>query len=403
MDIHLPTLALAMKAVFGLLLVQYVLAGQRWLPHGAIRRWAQLGLVLMVATMATAWRNPELAWVTPWTTAMALGIGVMTLVLALLRFLRRRPHQARLKWALVLYCAAVTASSLWCAPPLRTALNSLAFAAYLLPLAISTQRYGWNAERALRAVVVALWVLEAVAIWRGVQALWQPALYGEPITGMVPAAVAVPHFIGLLALLATAYGYLLAAQERAQHRLARMATRDALTGLANRRDFEMRCGVALNQLGRSADPLGLALIDIDNFKRINDHHGHLAGDAALRHMARVLRPRLRRADSLARWGGEEFALLLPATAPDGVLQLVRTLRQALKDQPLRLDDGDPLVLTLSIGWISLPAGVPAPRVEHLMRSLDLAMYAVKQAGKDGEREAQLDLLPEGPAAVQAAA
>lgn len=393
MNLHMPTLTLAMMAAFWLLLVQYTLASRRWLPRGAIRRWANLGLLLFGATAAMAWHVRDPFWVAPLTAALALGSGVMTLVLALLRFMRRRPHHRRLKLAFGAYCVVVTASCVLCPVPLRVALNALAFAAFVLPLVTVVQRYGWHAERALRAVVVALWVLEAVALLRGVHALLQPELFASGILGATPASVAVPYALGLLALLATAFGYVLALQERATLRLRQLAARDPLTGLANRRHFEVCGAAALAQVARSADWLALALIDIDNFKRINDQYGHAAGDAALRHLAQVLRSRLRRGDLLARWGGEEFALLLPATTREGALHVVSGLRAALKANPLPVGDQQALVLTLSIGWLSLPPGQAAPRTEHLMRALDEAMYAVKQDGKDGEREALLDAEP----------
>lgn len=394
-SLHLPTLTLALTAGFALLVVQYTVSGQRWLPRGELRRWALLCLLLFGATALLTLRGEVPGALVAATGALALGSGLLALVLALLRFLRRPLQPHRLALAFVAYCLIVTASVLLAEPALRVALVAFSAAAFLLPLAGSVSRHGWQAERSLRAVAVALWVLEAMLVLRGVHALLEPDAFALVETGgWAPLRIALPYTLGLLALLVVAFGYVLAAQERAHQRLKRLATRDTLTGLANRRTYESRLHRALAQLPRSADPLGLALLDVDDFKRINDQHGHAVGDQALRHLAQVLKPRLRRVDSLARWGGEEFALLLPATPAPGCALLMHSLRQALRDQPLRLRDGGSLTLSVSIGWLSLPGGQAAPSPAQLLSELDRAMYAVKQSGKDGAREAQLSRPPE---------
>ncbi|MBN8504519.1 MAG: GGDEF domain-containing protein [Burkholderiales bacterium] len=384
---HIPSLTLALVSAFGLLLTLYVVAGRRWLPRGEVRGFGLLGLMLLITlavTAATPWLPP---WVGPLSGALALGCGVLTLVLAFMRFLRQPVQWARLGLAFLVYASMAALGALRDDEAERIALVALAFAAFVLPLAVSVQRHGWQAERALRLVSVMLWALTLLALWRGAHALLQPERFADPTRA--PLDVALPFTLGLLALLGVAFGYVLAAQERAHNRLRHLASRDALTGLVNRRTYETRRARALAQLRRSADPLGLALLDIDDFKRINDEHGHVVGDLALRHLADVLKPRLRRPDTLARWGGEEFALLLPATPAAGVQHLMSELRAALKDKPLKLAKGGELVLTVSIGWIALRGGDTPPASERLMRALDLAMYEVKHNGKDGEREAML--------------
>lgn len=387
--LHPLSLTLALLGAFGLLLVQYTLAGERWLPRGEIRRWALLGLVLLVTAALVGGSGYLPGWVAALAAALAMGSGVAALVLALLHFLRQPVHHGRLAAGFVAFAGLALVGALALGPAPRIALTAFGFAALLAPLAVSVQRHGWKAERALRPVVLLLWLAVAMGLLRGVQALTWPEAFDGGFETPMPWPFVLPLLVGLLALLGVAFGYVLAAQERAHNRLKRLASRDALTGLVNRRQYESRRARALAALRRSADPLGLALLDIDDFKRINDTHGHDVGDAALRHLAQVLKPRLRRVDTLARWGGEEFALLLPATPAVGVLQLVRDLRAALKAHPLRLADGQELVLTLSIGWLSLRGGQPPPSTERLMRSLDMALYDVKHAGKDGEREALL--------------
>ena len=120
---------------------------------------------------------------------------------------------------------------------------------------------------------------------------------------------------------------------RALEKLSEIATRDELTGLPNRRAMGELLLTETARHARLKAPLSLALLDIDHFKQINDRLGHAAGDEVLRGFAQRIEAELRGADVMARWGGEEFLLLLPGTAAEPALQAVERLRESLRQQP----------------------------------------------------------------------
>jgi diguanylate cyclase (GGDEF)-like protein len=159
--------------------------------------------------------------------------------------------------------------------------------------------------------------------------------------------------------------------------LRQRAEHDGLTGLMNRRAFETR--LRYEQLRAQRQPPGFALImiDLDHFKRINDEQGHAAGDEALAQTAARLRGQLREIDALARLGGEEFAVLLPATPLAGALQVAERLRATLAEEPMRLQ-GQPRAVTASFGVAHSERGEP----DSLLQRADAALYRVKGSGRN---------------------
>ncbi len=163
-------------------------------------------------------------------------------------------------------------------------------------------------------------------------------------------------------------------------RLHRLATHDDLTGLLNRREFDRLLTAEAERAQRFARPLALVMFDLDHFKNVNDVHGHLAGDAVLREAAACLGAELRVVDRLARFGGEEFALLLVETTPSAGLEAAQRLVAAMRQKPVLLPDGSALALTVSAGVAGLPA--QAPDAARLVLAADEALYAAKRAGRD---------------------
>jgi diguanylate cyclase (GGDEF)-like protein len=180
----------------------------------------------------------------------------------------------------------------------------------------------------------------------------------------------------------------LAADDLAQQAqlLGEWATVDPLTELFNRRYFRQRLEEEYQRARRYAVPLSLLLIDVDDFKRVNDHYGHPAGDTVLRAIADVLRRSVRAFDVCCRYGGEEFVLVLPGSDSSDALSTAQRVRQAIEGQPHPLRAGSaPLRVTVSIGSVTLDTG---DTVDRLIDEADRALYEAKQRGKNQIRVAR---------------
>jgi diguanylate cyclase (GGDEF)-like protein len=161
----------------------------------------------------------------------------------------------------------------------------------------------------------------------------------------------------------------------------RLATTDALTSLPNHRFFREALAMEIARANRLGYSLGLLMIDVDNFKRVNDTFGHPVGDEVLRNIARVLRSSLRQTDVAARYGGEEFAIVLPGLGPRGVRAVGEKLRRAVKTlQPLVTTGAPPFQISVSIGGAS--AAPPELNAVDLVRVADSALYQAKRRGRD---------------------
>ncbi len=197
---------------------------------------------------------------------------------------------------------------------------------------------------------------------------------GPPIPPATPAA-------DLLQRLVADLGSRLAAA-RAVHEAEQRAVRDPLTGLANRREFDRRCAIAA---GKPPAFVTLVFVDIDHFKRLNDSLGHQAGDAALRHVADILRQAVRDNDLVARIGGEEFAIWMPHTPIEVGLEVAGRIRASVEHAAWRWN-GEVHSLTISCGVSSYPDSVQD--LENLRSTADAALYAAKQRGRNRVERAQ---------------
>src|ERR1043166_2583098 len=165
------------------------------------------------------------------------------------------------------------------------------------------------------------------------------------------------------------------AAARALHEAERRAIVDPLTGLRNRREFER----ALDTFGSSRDPATLIYVDLDHFKKLNDTLGHPAGDAALKHVARLLEAAVRDGDLVARIGGEEFAVWLPRTALPAGMEVAERIRRSIAEKPLTWA-GSVYPLTASCGIASCPDLVGD--VRNLPIAADAALYRAKELGRN---------------------
>jgi diguanylate cyclase (GGDEF)-like protein len=181
-------------------------------------------------------------------------------------------------------------------------------------------------------------------------------------------------------------GLVLLSKERIEGILKHMALRDPLTDLPNRRAILEQLDNELERARRNGSTLGVAILDIDHFKSINDTHGHLAGDAVLKHCADLMKKRLRQSDSVGRYGGEEFLLLLPDTSREGVTIALDDLRSDVGTTPTEYENLK-IAQHFSVGvWCGVP-GTQETAAALLARA-DAALYQAKQSGRNTLRLAE---------------
>ena len=167
---------------------------------------------------------------------------------------------------------------------------------------------------------------------------------------------------------------------QALEQIRQLATHDDLTGLLNRRAMLDRMQLEQHRSLRSGSPLLIAQLDIDHFKAVNDTHGHAAGDLVLQRFADTVRRNVRDTDVLARWGGEEFVLLLCDTPAADAVTLMERLRQAVQAMQVPVpQSGGPITVTVSIG---LARHTPADPLAGTLERADRALYAAKAGGRN---------------------
>ena len=184
-------------------------------------------------------------------------------------------------------------------------------------------------------------------------------------------------FIGLLV---TSMGFVFMGKERADQLNRRLAAQDELTGIANRRSIIAALERDVARSLRTREPLALMMVDVDHFKQVNDRHGHLAGDAVLRHVAGVLQQRVRAQDIVGRYGGEEFLVVLPDTGLDGARHLALQLCTAVQTTPC-VWRSETIAVTVSIGVFGGRLE-PQDHWDLLLHAADSALYRAKEGGRN---------------------
>jgi diguanylate cyclase (GGDEF)-like protein len=164
-------------------------------------------------------------------------------------------------------------------------------------------------------------------------------------------------------------------------RYQRMARTDGLTGLTNRRKFIETAERELGRARRYNASVGILLVDLDHFKAINDTRGHLAGDRVLAAAARTLAGAVRDVDTVARWGGEEFAVLLPETELEGAVEVAERCARVLREAVIDVGEGEPVRVTASVG-VTAARGPKAFGLDALVKRADDALYRAKENGRN---------------------
>jgi diguanylate cyclase (GGDEF)-like protein len=160
-------------------------------------------------------------------------------------------------------------------------------------------------------------------------------------------------------------------------RVKQLAYRDGLTGVFNRRLFENKTLEEIERSERHGNPLSVLMVDIDGFKRLNDEFGHLLGDEVLKQVSNIFLKQTRKSDIVCRYGGDEFAILLPQTVVANALIVAEKLRRAIAEWDF---PGVARPVTLSIGIAQFP--LHGASRDELVKSADSALYAAKQAGRN---------------------
>ncbi|NGM83550.1 diguanylate cyclase [Paenibacillus sp. 7124] len=187
------------------------------------------------------------------------------------------------------------------------------------------------------------------------------------------------YYIGMfLIMILGTVGFVLLSRERSYDELKRMANVDELTGILNRRAFIVQAQLAAAAAAERREPISFLLIDIDHFKRVNDNYGHVAGDSALRNFAATVEFLLGPRDLFGRYGGEEFAILLPGAGEEESDRKAEQLRQAVMNSRI---EGHNLQYTISIGVITV---IPdnKPQLDLLYKLSDAALYKAKDEGRN---------------------
>ncbi len=168
-------------------------------------------------------------------------------------------------------------------------------------------------------------------------------------------------------------------------KIERLATHDGLTGLYDRRAFGRLLDEEIQRSIRGGRPFSLLMIDVDNFKNINDTFGHPTGDEVLRTLATILTRDVRTVDRVARIGGEEFVVIMPDTTGADAAEIAERIRQVVADQDLRTPEDRPIKFTVSVGVATNPSD--AESSEPLLAAADEALYQAKAAGRNCVRQA----------------
>jgi diguanylate cyclase (GGDEF)-like protein len=167
--------------------------------------------------------------------------------------------------------------------------------------------------------------------------------------------------------------------EESNSKLRELAFYDELTGIGNRRFFEVQAEKLIALAQREKTPTFIVMLDIDRFKVLNDSYGHPFGDTVLQALAELLRTTVRGSDVLCRYGGEEFFILLPFTGRDAALEFCTRLQHSIREMVFA-HDGDSVRITASMGLAELAP--EAGTLKQLVKQADIALYQAKRNGRD---------------------
>ena len=330
---------------------------------------------------------PDLVTVPAGYALVFAGLGAE--VIALRQAVGGKPWQLRMWIVVALAVAVYLAAYATGEAGLRVIAGSLIMGS-LYFAAAAALALGWGGASALRRfLAVATALLSAVVTARGLMVLTLPQGWGWMTSPFLEVLSSSAFY--LLMILGSA-GFLMIERERQQGELARLSVADTLLDVPNRRGFFNALAPWMALARRPGQPTALLVLDVDQFKRINDGYGHPAGDTVLRAIVDTCRKQLRDSDQLGRLVGVQFAVLLPRTGLADAVMVAERIRAAVESTPIKTERA--LVnMTVSIGATTIRAD---DTTVSLFKRLDDALQQAKQAGRNRVHEA-----PATPVALEA--
>ena len=353
-----------------------------------IGSWGKAMLLLATGLLGLALRGMIPGWI---SIALANTIVVAALVLALrsLRlFLGSRPRDLP-GWGLtaLLFVYLLAFSAIWPSNVARTIAVSATIAVITVRAALLLRRRASEPCRlSCRFTEFVFWAAAVVTLARAAGTL----LAGTPDV-MQPDALNAATFLAYAAfIMISTLGVMWMEIETLQAELVHAAHYDSLTGMYNRGIFLAECEREVSRSARGGAAFSLAIFDLDHFKQVNDRYGHPAGDQALKAFADVLRSGIRKHDTVGRYGGEEFALLMPQTGKDTAVRVAERIRRALEARGVSVDVGR-IEVTVSAGVATY--GIDGEDWDALLSAADTALYEAKNAGRNRVAAASATLAP----------
>jgi diguanylate cyclase (GGDEF)-like protein len=354
-----------------------------------LRTW-MLARLLSGAVQTLGWLLPHSGPALTMDLAAFAWVGGAALeVAAYCQFFELAPSAWRkllLPTAALALVAVAVAMALGATSRQMTHVMALAIAAFSAGAASILLRPREHASLLQRVIGVndALFAV-AILAWVVVMKGQASGTHARPILGMA-------YLASYLLMIVNGFGFLLLCKQKDDAHMRRLATVDDLTDTLNRRAFFEHADAAREKAMRMRKPTALMMLDLDHFKQLNDSYGHACGDEALRIFAAAARTLLRDGDVLGRLGGEEFALALPRSSPEGARLVAERLRAAVGDAVLPACAGD-YRMTVSIGVVMI---APDEALTTALARADHALYAAKTAGRNRVETAYVFEAPPQP-------